>query len=183
MKVRTTPLPGVLVLEPRVHRDGRGFFLETWSAARYREAGIDAPIVQCNHSLSGAHTIRGLHAQARRPQGKLVRVIEGAIFDVAVDIRPGSPTFGRWFGETLTAENFLQMWIPPGHAHGFAVIGDRAQVEYGCSEYYDPADEIAIAWNDPDIGIAWPFDDPVLSERDGAAPRLGAIVDRLRGGP
>jgi len=133
-----TDIPDVVVIEPDVHADGRGFFLETYHADRYREHGIAGPFVQDNHSRSVAGTLRGLHLQIRRPQGKLIRVIEGEIFDVAVDVRRGSPTFGRWVGETLSAGNFKQMYVPPGFAHGFAVVSPIAQVEYKCTDLYDP---------------------------------------------
>jgi len=175
-----TALPGVIVVEPDVHGDARGFFLETWSERRWREAGVDARIVQTNHSLSGARIVRGLHAQlSPMAQGKLVRAVEGAIFDVAVDLRRGSPTFGRFAAVELSASNFRQMWVPPGFAHGFAVLGECAQVEYACTEYYAPEHEIAIAWNDPAIGIPWPFSDPVLSKRDAEAPPLARWEGRL----
>ncbi len=178
MRFEPSPLPGVLVVEPVVHRDERGFFLETWHARKYAEGGIVGPFVQDNHSRSRKGILRGLHAQATKPQGKLVRVIEGAVFDVAVDIRRGSPTFGRWFGVELTAENFRQMWIPPGFAHGFYVMSDHAQVEYKCTEFYDAKDEIGILWNDPDIGIAWPDPNPTLSPKDAGAPRLKDVARR-----
>jgi dTDP-4-dehydrorhamnose 3,5-epimerase len=179
VKVRETAIPGVLVVEPAVHRDPRGFFLETWRDERYRSAGIDAVFVQDNQSRSSLGTLRGLHAQVARPQGKLVRVIEGEVFDVAVDIRPHSPTYGRWVGERLTADNFLQLWVPPGFAHGFCVLSEAAQVEYKCTAYYDRDDEIAIAWNDPDLAIAWPIGEPLVSARDRDAPRLRELRARL----
>lgn len=172
VRVRETAIPGVLVIEPVVHRDARGFFVETWHDQRYRQAGIDLPFVQDNHSRSSLGTLRGLHAQVRRAQGKLVRAVEGEIFDVAVDIRLGSPTFGRWVGERLSAENFLQLWIPPGFAHGFCVLTESAQVQYKCTEFYDRADEISILWSDPDLGIAWPIAEPLVSDKDRGAPRL-----------
>lgn len=180
MTILPTDLPEVIVIEPVVHRDPRGFFLETWSEGRYRDAGIAWPIVQTNHSSSGPRTLRGLHVQARHPQGKLVRVVEGAVLDVAVDVRPRSATFRRWVAVELSAANHRQLWIPPGFAHGFAVLGERAQVEYGCTAYYDPNDDVGIAWNDPDLAVAWPYDDPVLSAKDAAAPRLAETIDRLR---
>jgi dTDP-4-dehydrorhamnose 3,5-epimerase len=180
VKIVPTVLPGVLIVEPDVFGDERGFFLETWSETRYREAGIDARIVQTNHSLSGARILRGLHAQlAPRAQGKIVRVVEGAVLDVAVDIRRGSPSFGRCAAVELSAANFRQMWVPPGFAHGFAVLGERAQVEYACTQAYAPEHEIAIAWNDPAIAVPWPFTDPVLSQRDAGAPPLAAWEGRL----
>jgi dTDP-4-dehydrorhamnose 3,5-epimerase len=174
-----TAIPGVLVVEPQLFRDPRGFFLETYHAGKYAEGGIDAVFVQDNHSLSQRGTLRGLHAQLVRPQGKLIRVIEGEIWDVAVDLRRGSPTFGKHVGETLSAENFLQLWVPPGFVHGFCVTSERAQVEYKCTALYDPGDEIAIAWNDPELAIPWPIADPLVSQKDRAAPRLREAMDRL----
>ena len=180
MKFLPTELPGVVLVEPVVHRDARGFFLEVWRADRFAEAGIPASFVQENHSASVRGTLRGLHAQlAPRAQGKLVRVVEGEIFDVAVDVRPSSPHFGRFAVAVLSAENFRQLWIPAGFAHGFCVTSERAQVEYTCTAPYDPACEIAIAWNDPAIGISWPCGEPVLSPRDRAAPSLAAQRRRL----
>jgi dTDP-4-dehydrorhamnose 3,5-epimerase len=179
MRFRPTALPGVVTVEPTVHRDPRGFFLETYHRDKYAAAGIDQAFVQDNHSRSGAGTLRGLHAQLRRPQGKLVRAVRGEVFDVAVDIRRGSPTFGRWVGETLSAENFHQLWIPPGFAHGFCVLSEVAEVEYKCTALYDPEDEISIAWDDPHIVIAWPVAAPVLSGRDAAAPALADVAHRL----
>jgi dTDP-4-dehydrorhamnose 3,5-epimerase len=179
--VRATPtdLPGVLIIEPDVRLDGRGFFLETYQAERYRAVGIDGPFVQDNHSRSVAGTLRGLHLQLRRPQGKLIHVIEGEIFDVAIDVRRGSPTFGRWVGVLLSAENFRQCYVPPGFAHGFCVTSSVAQVEYKCTDLYDPDSEIGIPWNDPDIGIAWPVAGPLLSPRDSRHPSLASQKDRL----
>jgi dTDP-4-dehydrorhamnose 3,5-epimerase len=167
-----TALPEVVLVEPDVHRDGRGFFLETYHAQKYREAGLDAVFVQDNHSRSSRGTLRGLHAQLRRPQGKLVRAVEGEMFDVAVDIRPRSPTFGRWVGARLTGDNFHQLWIPPGFAHGFCVLSESADFHYKCTDFYVPTSERGIAWNDPDLGIPWPVTAPLLSARDAAAPRL-----------
>lgn len=181
MNFRATDLPGVLVVEPDVHRDDRGFFLETYHRGKYHAGGIDELFVQDNHSRSVHRTLRGLHAQRTRPQGKLVRAVRGRIFDVAVDIRRASPTFGHWVGEELAAHNFRQLWIPPGFAHGFYVLSDAAEVEYKCTEVYVPEDEITIAWNDQRIGIHWPLDgaEPVLSRRDAAAPTLEELLDRL----
>jgi dTDP-4-dehydrorhamnose 3,5-epimerase len=172
-------LPGIVVVEPDVHRDARGFFLETYHEDKYREGGIGGPFVQDNHSRSGRGSLRGLHAQLRRPQGKLMRVVEGEVFDVAVDIRRGSPTFGRWTGVTISGDNFRQVYVPPGFAHGFCVVSELAHLEYKCTAPYDPTDEIAIAWNDPDLAIAWPLSQPTVSARDGAAPPLKAVLDRL----
>jgi dTDP-4-dehydrorhamnose 3,5-epimerase len=179
MRVTETSLPGVLIIEPVVHRDGRGFFVETYHADRYREHGIAAPFVQDNHSRSLQGTLRGLHLQLQRPQGKLIHVIEGEIFDVAVDARRGSSAFGRWVSVTLSADNFRQVYVPPGFAHGFLVVSPIAQVEYKCTDVYDPASEIGIAWNDPAIDIAWPMREPLLSPRDRAHPTLAAVTDRL----
>ena len=179
MRSVPTTIPGVVIIEPDVYRDSRGFFLETYHADKYLEAGIPGPFVQDNHSRSVRGTLRGLHLQIRHPQGKLVRVIEGEIFDVAVDVRRGSPTFGQWMGVTLSAENFRQCYVPPGFAHGFAVLSPVAQVEYKCTDIYDPKGELGIAWNDPGIGIDWPLTDPLLSERDMRHLPLGSVIDRL----
>jgi dTDP-4-dehydrorhamnose 3,5-epimerase len=179
VRILPTSIAGVMIIEPDVHRDGRGFFLETYHAEKYREAGIEGMFVQDNHSRSVGGTLRGLHLQLRHPQGKLIRVIEGSIFDVAVDVRRGSPTFGRWVGVTLTAESFQQVYIPPGFAHGFCVVTPVAQVEYKCTDIYDPSSEIGIAWNDPAIGIAWPVTDPLLSPRDRRHPPLADQTDSL----
>jgi dTDP-4-dehydrorhamnose 3,5-epimerase len=170
-------IPGVIIVEPDVHTDVRGFFLETYHADKYREGGIVDVFVQDNHSRSAGGAIRGLHLQLRRPQGKLIHVIEGSIFDVAVDVRRGSPTFGKWVGVTLSADNYRQCYIPKGFAHGFAVTSPVAQVEYKCTDVYDASSEIGIAWNDPDLGIAWPVSDPVLSERDKRHPRLADAAE------
>jgi dTDP-4-dehydrorhamnose 3,5-epimerase len=174
-----TAIPGVIIIEPAVYQDPRGFFLETYHAEKYRAAGVEGPFIQDNHSRSIGGTLRGLHLQLRHPQGKLVRVIEGEIFDVAVDVRRGSPTFGRWVGMTLSAENFRQCYLPPGFAHGFAVVSPIAQVEYKCTDIYDPTSELGIAWNDPSIAIQWPIAEPFLSDRDTRNPKLAAVMDRL----
>jgi dTDP-4-dehydrorhamnose 3,5-epimerase len=179
MEFVTTDLPGVLLIEPDVFWDTRGFFLETYHQAKYAAGGISGSFVQDNHSFSTQGTLRGLHAQRTRPQGKLVRAVDGEMFDVAVDVRRGSPTFGRWVGALLSGDNFRQLWIPPGFAHGFCVLSERVHVEYKCTDFYDRADEIAVAWNDPEIGVAWPISEPVLSAKDAAAPRLATILDRL----
>lgn len=162
-----------------MHRDARGFFLETYNARKYAAGGITGPFVQDNHSRSARGTLRGLHAQVKRPQGKLVRVVEGEIYDVALDIRRGSPAFGRWVGMRISGEDFRQLWIPPGFAHGFCVLSEAAHVEYKCTEPYDAADEIAIQWSDPDLGITWPIRDPIVSAKDSRAPRLREIEDKL----
>ena len=179
MKFLSTELPDVLVIEPDVHRDPRGFFLESYHLQKYREGGISLSFVQDNHSYSIRGTIRGLHAQLRKPQGKLLRVLEGEIFDVAVDIRKGSPTFARWVGIKLSSENFRQCYVPPGFAHGFAVLSSSAQLEYKCTDYYDPSDEIGVLWNDPEIGVVWPVENPILSGKDLRAQRLRDVADKL----
>jgi dTDP-4-dehydrorhamnose 3,5-epimerase len=172
MRVVETALPGVLLLEPKVFGDHRGFFLETFHAARYAEVGIRAVFVQDNWSRSVRGTLRGLHFQEPYAQGKLVQVVHGAVFDVAVDVRRGSPTFGRWVGYELSEENKLQLWVPPGFAHGFVVTSDVCDFVYKCTEIYRPDAERVVAWNDPAIAIAWPVSEPLLSARDAAAPRL-----------
>ena len=166
MNVRETGLPGVLVVEPRVFGDDRGFFLETFSTRSLRETGIPQSFVQDNHSRSSKGVLRGLHYQLADPQGKLVHVARGRIFDVAVDIRVGSPTFGRWFGIELNDENLFSLWIPPGFAHGFCTVSDVADVIYKCTSLYDSSDDRGVAWNDPRIGIEWPVDEPVVSAKD-----------------
>jgi len=175
MKFRETDLPGVILIEPDVHRDDRGFFLESYHRQKYAEGGVDAVFVQDNHSRSGKGTLRGLHAQLAKPQAKLVRVIAGEVYDVAVDIRKGSPHFGRSFGVLLSAENHHQLFIPEGFVHGFCVLSETAEFEYKCSDLYDPTSEIAVAWNDPALGIPWPIESPLLSAKDAAAPRLSEI--------
>ena len=175
MNVTKTPLDGVLLLEPVVRRDERGFFLESYSFRALQEFGIEDRFVQDNHSRSVRHTIRGMHYQVNPGQVKLVRVIAGAIFDVAVDIRAGSLTFGQWFGQVLSADNFLQMYIPAGFAHGFCVLTDTADLAYKVNTYYSPADERGLAWDDPTVAVAWPTSEPILSERDRRQPRLEAI--------
>lgn len=172
MNVLETALPGVLIIAPAVHRDERGFFLEVYRADRFASFGITERFVQDNHSRSGRHTLRGLHWQWRRPQAKLVRAPVGAIFDVAVDIRRGSPTFGRWTGAELSADNARQMFIPAGFAHGFCVLTESADVEYKCSEFYDPGGEAGLVWNDPLVAVEWPVASPILSVKDRALPPL-----------
>ena len=176
MKFQETRLPGVIVVEPDVFQDPRGFFLETFHARKYRENGIPYDFVQDNQSKSVRGTLRGLHAQRLRPQGKLVRAIRGEIFDVAVDIRRGSPTFGRWTSALLSGENFRQLFVPPGFAHGFCVVSEIAEVEYKCTDFYDPADEIGVLWNS--AGIEWPLRDPLLSKKDAALPPLDELRQR-----
>jgi dTDP-4-dehydrorhamnose 3,5-epimerase len=179
MRVLPTDLPGVLLIEPDVFRDSRGYFLETFHERKYRDAGIPCSFVQDNQSRSVRGTLRGLHAQLKKPQAKLVRVLQGEIFDVAVDIRPRSPTFGKWTSATLSAESFRQMFIPAGFAHGFCVLSDFAEVEYKCSDFYDRSDEIGFRWDDPAVGIAWPIDRPLLSDRDATLPTLAELRQRL----
>jgi dTDP-4-dehydrorhamnose 3,5-epimerase len=181
MRFLTTELRGVILIEPDLFRDARGFFLETFHERKYREGGVDAHFVQDNHSRSVRGTLRGLHAQKVRPQGKLVRAVKGEIFDVAVDIDPASPTFGRHVFATLSDENFRQMYVPPGYAHGFCVLSEVADVLYKQTAYYDPALERGIAFDDPDVAIAWPLprEQLIVSERDAAAPRLSEIADEL----
>ncbi len=174
MNVVATELEGVLVIEPRVFADPRGFFFESYHADRYAAAGLPARFVQDNHSCSAPRTLRGLHYQLRRPQGKLVRVLRGSIFDVAVDIRRGSPTFGRWVGVELSADNKRQLYVPPGYAHGFCVPDEASEVEYKCTDFYAAEDERGVVWNDPTVAIAWPVTKPLLSERDGAFQPLSA---------
>jgi dTDP-4-dehydrorhamnose 3,5-epimerase len=179
VKTSSAQLPDVIVIEPDIHRDNRGFFLETYHIDKYVRCGIVEPFVQDNHSCSAYRTLRGLHLQVRHPQGKLLRVIQGEIFDVAVDVRRGSPTFGRWASVTLSAETLRQCYVPPGFAHGFCVLSPVAQVEYKCTTVYDPSDEIGIAWDDPAIGITWPIADPILSVRDRQHPTLADVVRLL----
>ena len=173
MKVSHSKLKGCVIVEPRVFGDERGFFLETFQTVRYQqEAGIDLAFVQDNHSRSARGVLRGLHFQKTKPQGKLVRVVRGEVYDVAVDIRNGSPTFGEWEGVILSEDNKKQFWVPPGFAHGFVVLSDTADFEYKCTDYYDPTDEGGILWNDPDLDIPWPIANPVLSTKDQSAKRL-----------
>ena len=180
MKVVRCDIPGLLVIEPKVFGDARGFFLESWNQQRYREAGLDADFVQDNVSFSRRGILRGLHFQNPNPQGKLLQVLQGEVFDVAVDIRRSSPTFGQWHGLNLSGENKLQFFIPAGFAHGFLVLSETALFQYKCTELYSPKDEMALRWDDPEIGIQWPLKDPLLSERDSKALRLREIAaDRL----
>jgi dTDP-4-dehydrorhamnose 3,5-epimerase len=179
VRIVETALPGVLIVEPDVHRDSRGYFLETFHQGKYADLGIPGPFVQDNHSFSRHGTLRGLHAQLARPQGKLVRVTEGEVYDVAVDIRAGSPTFGRWAAAVLSGDNFRQVFIPPGFAHGVCVLSEAAHLEYKCTDFYDPGGELTIAWDDPDLAIAWPVRRPHLSAKDAAGRRLAEVLDRL----
>lgn len=168
MKVIPTAIPDVLIIEPKVFGDERGFFFESFNQKLWQEkTGITTPFVQDNHSRSGKNVLRGLHYQIKQPQGKLVRVISGEVFDVAVDIRRNSPTFGAWVGEILSAENKRQLWIPPGFAHGFLVLSDTAEFLYKTTDYWAPEYERSIIWNDPDLAIAWPLDGmPILARKD-----------------
>lgn len=179
MRFLPTELPEVVLIEPDVHQDARGFFLETWHAQKYAEGGIPARFVQDNHSKSRGGTLRGFHAQLSHSQGKLVRVLRGEIFDVAIDIRVGSPSFARHVSVRLSAESFQQLWVPPGFGHGFLVLSEHAEIEYKCTDFYDPSDEIGFAWDDPVVAVRWPIDDPILSERDRGAPTLATIEHLL----
>ncbi len=172
MIVAPTSLPGVLLLEPTVYRDDRGFFMETFNADRFAEYGIPTIFRQDNHSRSAKGVLRGLHYQLNRPQGKLVTVVRGEVFDVAVDIRRGSPTFGRWFGATLSEDNHRHMWVPPGFAHGFCVLSSFADFLYKCTDVYVPNDDRGLLWSDPTIAIDWPIPSPVLSAKDRQLPLL-----------
>jgi dTDP-4-dehydrorhamnose 3,5-epimerase len=172
VNVLKTELPGVLILEPKRFGDDRGFFMEMFHAKRYAEAGIPGPFVQDNFSRSAKGILRGLHFQEPNAQGKLVQVLTGAVYDVAVDVRRGSPTFGKFVGVELSADNRRQLWVPAGFAHGFCVLSESADFHYKCTDVYTPASERGIAWNDPDLGIPWPVTSPLLSPKDAAAPRL-----------
>ena len=176
MNALSTRLPGVLILEPRTFHDNRGYFLETWNLARFAAAGLPERFVQDNLSSSKRGVLRGLHYQWPAAQGKLLQVLRGEVFDVAVDIRPGSPTYGRWEGVTLSAENGRQLYVPEGFAHGFVVTGGEALVSYKCTDYYQPRDEGVVRWDDPDLGIAWPVAAPTLAPKDRDAPRLREIA-------
>jgi dTDP-4-dehydrorhamnose 3,5-epimerase len=173
VNVIKTSLQDCVIIEPQVFGDERGFFLETFHASRYASlAEIPFPFVQDNHSRSSKGVLRGLHFQKTKPQGKLVRVVRGEVFDVAVDIRKGSSTFGQWESVILSEENKRQFWVPPGFAHGFVVLSDVADFEYKCTDYYDPSDEGSLLWSDPDLGIHWPVENPILSEKDLKASKL-----------
>lgn len=179
MKVSPTALPGVLLIEPKLYRDDRGHFVEVWNQARYQAEGVAEVFVQDNLSVSRRGVVRGLHLQNPDGQGKLVMVLRGSVYDVAVDVRVGSPHFGQWFGYELTAESGQQLYIPPGFAHGFAVTSDEAVFLYKCTTPYRPAHELTVRWDDPALGIRWPVSRPILSAKDAEAPRL-AEIDRLR---
>jgi dTDP-4-dehydrorhamnose 3,5-epimerase len=176
MEVIRTRIPDVLILEPRVHGDARGFFLESWNAQTFHGVtGLDVNFVQDNHSRSSKGVLRGLHYQIRHPQGKLVRVSHGAVFDVAVDLRRSSPTFGQWVGVELSGENFRQLWVPPGFAHGFLVLSETADFLYKTTDYYAPEQERSLLWNDPAVGVEWPLAgiEPRLAAKDAAGQVLG----------
>jgi dTDP-4-dehydrorhamnose 3,5-epimerase len=175
MKITQSKLPEVLIIEPEAFGDARGFFLETFSQKRYEQAGIKLPFVQDNVSLSAKNVLRGLHFQHPHPQGKLVQVLSGEVFDVVVDIRIGSPTFGQWAAENLSVSNHKQLYVPPGFAHGFCVISESAIFSYKCTEYYDQTAEGGIIFNDPDLTIAWPVKTPIVSAKDMKCPRLKDI--------
>jgi len=176
MKVTQTKLNDCVIIEPKVFGDDRGFFLETFQAARYAdEAGIKQSFVQDNYSRSAKGVLRGLHFQKTKPQGKLVRVAKGAVYDVAVDLRPDSVSFSQWEGVILSDQNKMQLWLPPGFAHGFLVLSESADFEYKCTDYYDPSDEGSILWNDPALCIPWATETPLLSEKDANAPLLADL--------
>ncbi|MBM3224264.1 MAG: dTDP-4-dehydrorhamnose 3,5-epimerase [Candidatus Tectomicrobia bacterium] len=175
MYVSATTLPGVYLIEPRIFPDQRGFFQETWQATRYAQAQIPGPFVQDNHAHSKQGALRGLHYQLKHPQGKLVWVVHGEVFDVAVDIRVGSPTFGRWLGVMLSGENHRQLYIPPGFAHGACVLSESADFLYKCTDFYTPGDEYGLRWNDPCLAITWPIITPILSDKDRQYPTLDTI--------
>lgn len=176
MNVIETALPGVLIIEPKAFGDHRGFFLETFQVERYREAGITLPFVQDNHSRSQRGVLRGLHFQKTRPQGKLVSVSRGAVYDVAVDIDPASATYGQFVGVELNDDNHRQMWVPPGYAHGFCVLSEVADFQYKCTDFYFPADEGGLLWNDPEVNIPWPVENPQLSAKDRQNPSLRELL-------
>ncbi len=181
MKIIPQIIPDLLAIEPDVFGDARGYFFESWSHKKYAAAGLPQTFVQDNVSLSRQGILRGLHVQNPKAQGKLIQVLQGEVFDVAVDIRAGSPTFGRWSGLSLSGENHRQLWIPPGFAHGFYVVSETALFHYKCTDYYSPAEELTLLWNDPDLGIQWPQGTPLLSEKDKQGLRLGQIpAERLR---
>jgi len=180
IRISATELPGILLIEPRVFEDQRGFFLETHHQRKYSQAGLDVNFVQDNHSHSRLNTLRGLHYQLAHPQGKLIYATSGEIFDVAVDLRRSSSTFRKWYGVRLSSETHLQIYIPPGFAHGFCVLSDSADVVYKCTEFYDAEDELGVLWSDPDIGIRWPISQPLLSAKDSVLPVLSQLpADRL----
>ena len=178
MKFEATPLPGVYLLHPRVFGDERGFFLESWNAATFRDAGFDLHFVQDNHSRSARGILRGMHYQTEHTQGKLVRVTHGEVFDAVVDLRSDSPTLGQWYGSTLSAKDHTMLWVPPGFAHGFYVLSEYADFLYKCTDIYHPASEVSLAWDDPSVGIEWPVppgESPLLSDKDAAGLAWGEL--------
>lgn len=179
LKCSETRMPGVLLIEPRAFEDDRGFFMEIYHVEKYRAAGLTRPFVQDNFSHSVKYTLRGLHYQLKHPQGKLVYTVMGEIFDIAVDIRKGSPTFGRWVSTILSSKNKCQLYVPGGFAHGFCVLSETADVIYKCTDVYAPGDEYGLLWSDSDLGINWPIDTPVLSEKDEANPQLKDVPEDL----
>jgi dTDP-4-dehydrorhamnose 3,5-epimerase len=184
VNVRETRLPGVLLVEPEVFHDTRGLFIETFHTERYRQQlGVTAPFVQDSFSRSLQGVLRGMHFQRTLPQGKLVRVSRGRIFDVAVDVRPTSKTFGEWVGVELNEDSHRQLWIPPGFAHGFCVMSDTADVHYKCTDYYAPHDELGLLWSCKDVGIDWPITEPILSAKDASLPGLNALSAKLEAPP
>jgi dTDP-4-dehydrorhamnose 3,5-epimerase len=177
MNVIKTKLKDCMIIKPQVYGDERGFFLETFQENRYADhAGISLPFVQDNHSRSSKGVLRGMHYQKTKPQGKLVRVVSGEVYDVAVDLRKESPTFGLWEGVFLSEENKTQFWVPPGFAHGFVVLSETADFEYKCTDYYDPSDEGSLLWNDPTLCISWPINEPKLSKKDAIAPKFADLM-------
>jgi dTDP-4-dehydrorhamnose 3,5-epimerase len=179
VKIKQLTLPGVFLIEPKCFEDNRGYFMETYHQQKYQKAGIDQAFVQDNHSHSTRGVLRGLHYQLKHPQGKLIYTVTGTIFDVAVDIRKGSPTFGQWTGAELSAENKRQIYIPQGFAHGFVVLSESADVIYKCTDLYTPGDEYGVLWSDPEIGINWPVGNPILSQKDIENPSLNEISESL----
>ncbi len=179
MEIIKTSIPEVIVFIPPVFTDSRGYFLETYQQKKYAEAGISKPFVQDNQSYSTKNVLRGLHFQLRHPQGKLVRVTQGSVFDVAIDLRKNSPTFGKWHGEILSAENKKQMYIPENFAHGFCILSDSAEFVYKCTDFYVPGDESGLIWNDMQLAIKWPIEQPILSEKDAGLPSLDEVLELL----
>ncbi len=179
MEIIQTSLPGVVVIQPKVHEDSRGFFMETYRAEALAEAGIRDSFVQDNHARSARGVLRGLHYQLRQPQAKLCRVVWGEVFDVAVDIRLDSPSFGQWVGVTLSEQNKLQIYVPRGFAHGYVVRSETAEFLYKCSDYYEPSDDRGVLWSDPAIGIAWDVTDPMVSAKDQQYPRLAEVPHQM----
>jgi dTDP-4-dehydrorhamnose 3,5-epimerase len=179
MEIIKTSIPEVIVFVPPVFTDSRGYFLETYQQQKYAEAGIAKAFVQDNQSYSTKNVLRGLHFQLRHPQAKLVRVTQGSVFDVAIDIRKNSPTFGKWHGEILSAENKKQMYIPENFAHGFCVLSDSAEFVYKCTDFYVPGDESGLIWDDKQLGIKWPIEQPILSDKDAVLPSLDQVLELL----